>query len=113
MASEDLERSESMEFPVAGFRSYEVTIAADGIKERIIEQSEGLRGWAICPEDQPGWQRAVREQASCVDYRLLKERGQIRYVRENLSYEMMGERSLVDRKSTRLNSSHANISYAV
>src|SRR3712207_8903752 len=57
---------------------------------------------------------AVRHaQASRVDVRLAMEDGMIRLVVHDDGSGMASDARHPDRKSTRLNSSHANISYAV
>src|SRR3712207_8421731 len=55
---------------------------------------------------------AVRELRSCLAYSFIVRIDKYIYVAPYRAAEQ-GEFSLADRKSTRLNSSHANISYAV
>src|SRR3712207_7340295 len=57
--------------------------------------------------------RSVEEQRGVPDQRVDRRAQLVRHRRQELGLEPVGPLQLLDRKSTRLNSSHANISYAV
>src|SRR3712207_8290923 len=78
-------------------------------------QEGALRGGHIPGAANVPWARAVREDATFKSADELKEiyegEAGLNQGDDVIAYCRIGERS--DRKSTRLNSSHANISYAV